>query len=174
MDQHKMSKAALKAMIKEHRKPLGKMSKADMVMECMKYRSPEDVMAPAIKETSMNAKIAEEVHAVGSEKPKQAKATKAPVHHKKEDDTVPGQTALRMYQEHGHAEKAEHHGTKKGMARKTARKAFEPEAPKEEHAMSKGGKKMTAYQAFVSKHRKMGHSMAEVAAMYKKEKGEKH
>lgn len=165
MEKH--DKAELKKMIKahrkEHHKPIGRMTKSELAAEYEKYRSPESVMAPAVKESSMIGQIAEEVHALGAETPKKPKASKAPVHHKKEDDSVKGQKALRMYQEHGHAEKAEHHGTKKGEERKTARKAYE-DTP------STKAKAMSPYNAFVSKHRKEGKSMAEVAAMWKAEK----
>jgi len=156
----------LKKMLKAHRKsamkPIGKMTKSELAAELEKYKSSESVMAPATKDSSMSAMIAEELHAVGAEKPKKAKATKAPVHHAKEDDrATTGGPTLRMYD----APAAKQHSTMKGEPRKTARKAYE-DTPSEEAKKPHSG----SYRSFVSEKMKAGHTMKEVSEMWKKHK----
>lgn len=156
----------LKKMLKAHRKaalkPLGKMTKSELAAELEKYTSSESVMAPATKDSSMSAKIAEELHAIGAEKPKKVRMAKAPVHHAKEDDkATTGGPTLRMYD----AKQEHHHGTTKGEPRKTARKAYE-------HTPSEEAKKphASSYRSFVSEKMKAGHSMKDVGEMWRKHK----
>lgn len=146
-----MTKAYLQEHVRNSRKesmrPVSKMSKADLLKEYEKFKSPLDVGPPAVKETSMTGRLIRKM-----------KHLEKVSHHESEPMV-----------EH------KHKSTTKGEPRKTARKAYE-DMPVEHHKAPTSGsaaapkKAMSPYNAFMSKHRKAGHSMAEIAEMWRSHK----
>ena len=149
----KMLKDHVKTARKEKHKPVSKMSKADLMNEFQMYKSPENIMAPAVKSSSMTAQLARKMKDVGKAPKMQMDSSsdeEEPVKPKKKFPFI--------------SKKAPEHEKKVTEHHKSSGKVAEPAKP--------GKKAPSAYNQFMAKHRKMGHSMAEVASLWKKHKGE--
>jgi hypothetical protein len=135
---------------KESHKPVSKMNKADLIEEYRKYKSVQDVMAPAVNDDSMTAKLARKMHDVGSMKPIKSHMDSS----SDEEDHAPKRTgSLKKFP---------------FLERKKAEEKHEPVSKKASPTPSK--KAPSAYNVFMAKHRKMGHSMTEIAELWKKTK----
>jgi hypothetical protein len=135
---------------KEHHKAVSKMNKADLIEEYRKYRSTEDVMAPAVSSVSPTAKLAYKMHDVGSMKPIKA-------HMDSSSD-----------EEEHHSKKPVHKKKFPFIEKKKAEEHHKKAEP--EHKSAPAKKSPSPYNMFMAKHRKMGHSMSEIAELWKKQK----
>jgi hypothetical protein len=148
----KMLKNEVKTARKEKHKPVSKMSKADLMNEFQMYKSPENIMAPAVKSSSMTAQLARKMKDVG-------KAPKMQM-----DSSSDEEEPVKPKKKFPFISKMVPDEKKVDEPRKSASKVAEPAKP--------GKKAPSPYNQFMAKHCKMGHSMAEVASLWKKHKGE--
>ena len=144
----KMLKDHVKTARKEKHKPVSKMSKADLMNEFQLYKSSENIMAPAVKSSSMTGQLARKMKDVGRVPKMQMESSS--------DEEEPVKPKKKFPFASKKAPEPE--------PKKASKKVSEPVAP--------GKKAPSAYNQFMAKHRKMGHSMAEVASLWKKHKGE--
>jgi len=150
----KMLKDHVKTVRKEKNKPVSKMSKADLMNEFQLYKSSENIMAPAVKSSSMTAQLARKMKDVGKAPKMQMESSS--------DEEEPVKPKKKFPFASKKAPEPE--------PKKASKKVAEP--AKTEKPGKPEKKKPSAYNQFMAKHRKMGHSMAEVASLWKKHKGE--
>jgi len=149
----KMLKDHVKTARKEMHKPVHKMNKADLIEEYRKYRSTQDVMAPAVSSVSTTAKLARKMHDIGSMKPIKAHMDSS----SDEEEHVPKKDVrLKKFPFIERKKAEEHHEA-------LSKKATPPSSKKAP----------SAYNLFMKKHREAGHSMTEIASLWKKHKDSK-